>query len=562
MTDQKRPLVEYRILAYNKTLVTEAMQQGAPIVLSGVFQEAGIKNQNGRIYPREILEREIQKFQDAIRENRAYGALDHPDCLRESAKILTEDGWKFIKDVSDNENVATLNRKTGKIEYQHITRKIGQPYSGEMYALKSKNIDTVVTPNHRFWVYDRNGVGNFKTAEFLYNELETKKNLHLSIPKTATWDGADINEYTISGVNPSRWKRLPHKLRKKYAEDVIIDAETLWAFVGIYLAEGCISKRRGNEVRIYQTTPNKKKKIKELLDKMPFQWKEHRRVFTTHDARLQNFVSQFGDDCYTKHLTPEFKNASTNLLDTLFEWFLLGDGTTISYLGYVRKKVFSTSKKLIDDLHEVLLKTGNCGRQFTQTSNEDYLFADHIIRKKNKNPLFMLGFDTGRNVYIHRTSEQQPFIQKIDFSGMVYCVSVPNEVFYCMDEGKCFWSGNSSIVELSNAAVLIKELGWQGNQVLGKLEVLNTHRGKDLQACLEAGGAVGISSRAFGSTHRSGDGTEIVNEDLSLITFDTVASPSVAKAILSESLVGFPPKPIDRDAVIHEILDTIIRIYK
>jgi hypothetical protein len=121
---------------------------------------------------------------------------------------------------------------------------------------------------------------------------------------------------------------------------------------------------------------------------------------------------------------------------------------------------------------------------------------------------------------------------------------------------------DSSIVELSNAAVLIKELGWNGNQVVGKLEVLDTSKGKDLIGCLKSGGSVGISSRAFGSTHRSGEGNEIVNEDLSLITFDAVASPSVAKAILSES---YRPrqnwKPIDRHAVVHELLDSIIAKY-
>ena len=123
---------------------------------------------------------------------------------------------------------------------------------------------------------------------------------------------------------------------------------------------------------------------------------------------------------------------------------------------------------------------------------------------------------------------------------------------------------DSSIVELSNAAVLIKELGWNGNQVVGKLEVLDTSKGKDLIGCLKSGGSVGISSRAFGSTHRNNEGHEIVNEDLSLITFDAVASPSVAKAILSES---YMPKPqqksytIDRFAVINEILDTINKNY-
>ena len=121
----------------------------------------------------------------------------------------------------------------------------------------------------------------------------------------------------------------------------------------------------------------------------------------------------------------------------------------------------------------------------------------------------------------------------------------------------------SSIIELSNAAVLIKELGWDGNKLMGKLQVLNTQKGKDLQAILEAGGAVGVSSRAFGSTHRNNEGHEIVNDDLALITFDTVANPSVTKAILNESYdrskTFFFNPTIDRKIAIDRILEEILR---
>jgi len=117
---------------------------------------------------------------------------------------------------------------------------------------------------------------------------------------------------------------------------------------------------------------------------------------------------------------------------------------------------------------------------------------------------------------------------------------------------------DSSIVELSNAAILVRELNWNNNQVVGKLEVLNTSKGKDLKAILEAGGKIGISSRSFGSTRRTNEGNEVVNDDLNLITFDAVASPSVAKAILTESYRKIEAK-IDRKVIIENILDEILK---
>ena len=48
-------------------------------LVKGVLQRSGAENQNGRVYPREVLEREINKYQPLVKERRALGELDHPD---------------------------------------------------------------------------------------------------------------------------------------------------------------------------------------------------------------------------------------------------------------------------------------------------------------------------------------------------------------------------------------------------------------------------------------------------------------------------------------------------
>lgn len=50
-----------------------------PFVVSAVFQKYGIENANGRIYTEQILKREVEKYQQAIKERRAYGELNHPE---------------------------------------------------------------------------------------------------------------------------------------------------------------------------------------------------------------------------------------------------------------------------------------------------------------------------------------------------------------------------------------------------------------------------------------------------------------------------------------------------
>jgi hypothetical protein len=76
----KKVLCGYTPLEYNRALVTEAIVNGnGSIEISGVFQRANAKNQNGRVYPKQILEREVQKYFELIREHRALGELDHPE---------------------------------------------------------------------------------------------------------------------------------------------------------------------------------------------------------------------------------------------------------------------------------------------------------------------------------------------------------------------------------------------------------------------------------------------------------------------------------------------------
>ena len=72
-------LTEWLPLKYTPDVIKEAKEANqGKIVLRGVIQRADTINQNGRIYPHAILEREIINYQKFIRENRAVGELDHP----------------------------------------------------------------------------------------------------------------------------------------------------------------------------------------------------------------------------------------------------------------------------------------------------------------------------------------------------------------------------------------------------------------------------------------------------------------------------------------------------
>jgi hypothetical protein len=77
----KTLLVEYNAIEYDKELLEQASNYEKPLVLKNVLlQKAHVKNQNGRIYPEEILKREAQVYKENfVAQRRAVGELDHPE---------------------------------------------------------------------------------------------------------------------------------------------------------------------------------------------------------------------------------------------------------------------------------------------------------------------------------------------------------------------------------------------------------------------------------------------------------------------------------------------------
>lgn len=76
----KSLLIEYSIFTPKTTQLTEGVKGERNLIVEGVVQRADAKNQNGRIYPKPILEKEVEKYiASSIAENRALGELDHPE---------------------------------------------------------------------------------------------------------------------------------------------------------------------------------------------------------------------------------------------------------------------------------------------------------------------------------------------------------------------------------------------------------------------------------------------------------------------------------------------------
>lgn len=91
-------LREWIKLDYTPQLIVESREKNdGKIILQGVMQKADTTNQNKRQYPLNILRREVENYQKAVREGRACGELDHPESatvsLSNASHVVREMWW-------------------------------------------------------------------------------------------------------------------------------------------------------------------------------------------------------------------------------------------------------------------------------------------------------------------------------------------------------------------------------------------------------------------------------------------------------------------------------------
>ena len=95
----KQLLVDYIPFEISAQKINESIKKNdGKLIVKGILQRAGSQNQNGRIYPREVLQREATQYTDTqIKERRALGELDHPDSsvvnLQNASHNITEMHW-------------------------------------------------------------------------------------------------------------------------------------------------------------------------------------------------------------------------------------------------------------------------------------------------------------------------------------------------------------------------------------------------------------------------------------------------------------------------------------
>jgi anaerobic ribonucleoside-triphosphate reductase/intein/homing endonuclease len=347
-------------------------------------------------------------------------------CYDEKTEILTKDGWKLFKDLTFDDEVFTLT-DDNKIELHKPQRLFVYDYQGEMYQFKTKSLDLLVTPNHRM-VVDQGGKRKFVEAENFDPNNQR-------IPKQSIWYGEEKEWFILPGIEFTKYGRQGRTPYKVICDALKIKMDVWLKFFGFWLAEGStdneqIAKRHGYRIFITQVSQTKRKEIKEVLDDLPFHYYEEKNNFVICNKQLWTYLRQFGNK-YQKFIPKEIKCLSKRQLKILFDWMVKGDGhvRTTGQINY-----WTSSKKLADDLQEVILKLGWLGT-LTEIKKKISVIKGRKIKARI---IYVLGVQKAKHYRLRKNN-----IKKVYYQGKVYCCEVENHTVFVRRNGRVSWCGNS-----------------------------------------------------------------------------------------------------------------------
>lgn len=340
-------------------------------------------------------------------------------CVTPDHEVLTDNGWKWIKDVKEGELIATLNPNTREMIFDKVQKTFEYDYDDKMIKTYDRGfVSFCITPNHTVWLSMRKN-NNLKPCKA--DSLPSV----FCIPQWAKWNGYcdDKFIFTSDGHN---------------GKSIEFNKEDYAEFLGWYLSEGSLdtsdSKRWG--INISQNKGNNYNSICELLIRNGINvWKRERTISFCNKSLYLFLEKECGRGCRNKKILKKYKNWPVSMLRKLLYSLLQGDG---HWYRKGRGIFVSSSKQLAEDVYEIALKCG------FRVIIHEYMH--------DPNQSFPTKDGRGWRVYVSDMKERDTLVgnakhtkpYQIDYKGKVFCVSVPSSVFLIRHNGKCSWTGNSS----------------------------------------------------------------------------------------------------------------------
>ncbi len=119
---------------------------------------------------------------------------------------------------------------------------------------------------------------------------------------------------------------------------------------------------------------------------------------------------------------------------------------------------------------------------------------------------------------------------------------------------------DSQVVNLQNVSHNVVDLWWEGEDLMGRIEILSTPSGNIAKELLKSGIRLGISSRGMGSVKSIGEGKVEVQDDFEIVCWDLVSNPSTQGAFMSPLNESVSQIKTNKYTKVHSLINDIISV--
>ncbi len=366
-------------------------------------------------------------------------------CYDKETEVLTNNGWKHFKNLNHEDKICTLNPFNHNIEFHKPCMTVSFNHHRKMVSIQNQTLDICVTLDHNMYVCPQ---WDMRSDKPRFGFVKAKDmECQSVIKRTGIWEGVFEKYFILPSVPFGHYGG--RQVLQHLSPEIQIPMNDWLAFFGIWIAEGSVTLTK---VAVSQKHGEKKELIREVLNKLPFHIKEKSNDFYIYSKQLAEYLKNFGKS-YEKYVPDFIKNLDKEQIKTFLDWYCLGDGTLMKN-GY--RIFYTSSKKLADDIQELLLKIGRVGIVKERKRFGKIWIKDHWANSSR------IQYEVHERVKKGDSWIDKRDMKIIDYDGKVYCATVKNHVMYVRRNGKPYWCGNTSMF-------------WSGpnkifNQTLKKME--------------------------------------------------------------------------------------------
>jgi phage terminase large subunit-like protein len=342
-------------------------------------------------------------------------------------EVLTPQGWKDIREFQVGDPVYGVNAD-GELVPTAVEQVHASHYDGEMVEASARGLNIVCTPNHR--VAKLGGTKRNLDTKFSLVPFDDLPG-QAFVLRSVGWAGRHLESFTA----PCCKTRKP-----KLDQPFTISGDHYCELMGWFLSEGHARvEKECPRFDIAQKKPHGREKIADLLNRIGFHHRVSANGFHVCSRRWAEYLVRYGK-CRDKYVPEAIKNATPRQIALFFRAAMDGDGHWVTDDS---GEYYTISKRLADDMAEVAVKLGyavHCNQR--QKENRRGLSYCVSFKRTKSGGSELL---TGQHRYdVRTTTKRRSDIQRVPYSGMVYCIGVPeHHAFVVRQNGSVWVSGNS-----------------------------------------------------------------------------------------------------------------------